>query len=65
MICQATNIYTVDVENGFYSLYPTFALTDFTAIGKTFGQCFKVDFKGVSIANFVVVLLSFLFVDIF
>lgn len=65
MIAQALGIYVVDAENGFYSLYPTFAFTDFTAIGKTFGQCFKADFSGVSVFNFIVILLSFLFVDIF
>ncbi len=65
MICQAVGIYTVDVENGFYSLYPAFAITDFSALSKTFGQCFLGDFSNVSIANFVVVLLAFLFVDMF
>ena len=65
MICQATGIYQIDAEAGFYSLYPTFAMTDFTKIGETFGQCFKADFTGVGIVNFIVVLLSFLFVDMF
>ncbi len=65
MICQAAGIYQVNAEQGFYSLYPTFALTDFTSIGKTFGQCFSLNFKGVEIFNFIVVLLSFLFVDMF
>ena len=65
MICQATGIYKIDIENGFYSLYPAFALTDFSALGQTFGQCFHVDLSNVSIANFVVVLLAFLFVDMF
>ncbi len=65
MICQAVGIYQVDVENGFYSLYPTFAITDFSAISKTFGQCFVGDFSNVHIANFVVVLFAFLFVDMF
>ncbi|MBO5303356.1 MAG: NCS2 family permease [Lachnospiraceae bacterium] len=65
MVAQAAGIYVVDVENGFYSLYPTLALTDFSAIGLTFGQCFKADFSNVSVFNFVVILLSFLFVDIF
>ena len=65
MLCQAAGIYTVDAENGFYSLYPTFAITDFSALSKTFGQCFMGDFSGVGIANFVVVLLAFLFVDMF
>ena len=40
-------------------------MTDFTKIGETFGQCFKADFTGVGIVNFIVVLLSFLFVDMF
>jgi AGZA family xanthine/uracil permease-like MFS transporter len=65
MVCQATGIYTVDVDAGFYSLYPTFAITDFSALGKTFGQCFRGDFTGVSIGNFIVVLFAFLFVDMF
>jgi len=65
MLCQAAGLYTVDAENGFYSLYPTFAITDFSALSKTFGQCFMGDFSGVGIANFVVVLLAFLFVDMF
>lgn len=65
MICQAAGIYQIDAEAGFYYLYPTFAMTDFTKIGETFGQCFKADFTGVGIVNFIVVLLSFLFVDMF
>lgn len=65
MICQAAGIYQIDAEAGFCSLYPTFAMTDFTKIGETFGQCFKADFTGVGIVNFIVVLLSFLFVDMF
>ena len=65
MICQAAGIYVVNDEAGFHSLYPTFALTDFTSIGKTFGQCFTADFDGVGVFNFIVVLLSFLFVDMF
>lgn len=65
MIAQLTGIYQVDVENGYYSLYPTFSMTNFAAIGQTFGQCFKADFHGVGVFNFIVVLLSFLFVDMF
>ncbi len=65
MVCQALGIYVVDIENGFYSLYPTFAITDFSAIFETFGQCFMGDFSNVSIANFIVVLFAFLFVDMF
>ncbi|MBR1691578.1 MAG: NCS2 family permease [Lachnospiraceae bacterium] len=65
MICQAAGIYTVDVEAGFYSLYPAWGMTDFSAIGQTFGQVFKADFSGVSVVNFIVVMFAFLFVDMF
>lgn len=65
MLAQATGIYVVDAENGFYSLYPTFQLTDFTKAGETFGQVFRADFSNVNLANFIVVLFAFLFVDMF
>lgn len=65
IICQLTGLYVPDVENGFYSLLPTFAMTDFSKLGETFGQCFNVDFSNVGIFNFVVVVFSFLFVDLF
>lgn len=65
MLCQLTGLYVPDVEAGFYTLFPTFGMTDFTKLGLTFGQCFNVDFGAVGILNFVVVIFSFLFVDIF
>ena len=65
MICQATGLYVPDAAAGFYSLYPSFEMTDFSKIGETFGQCFNIDFNGVGVFNFIVVIFSFLFVDIF
>jgi AGZA family xanthine/uracil permease-like MFS transporter len=65
MICQVVGLYVPDVENGFYTLFPTFGMTDFSKLGLTFGQCFQVDFSTVGIFNFIVVIFSFLFVDIF
>ena len=65
MIMQAAGVYQIDVEGGFYSLFPNLAFVDLTDLGKTFGQCFRADLSGVSVINFIVVLLSFLFVDIF
>ena len=64
MICQLIGIYVPDNENWF-SLFPSFRMTDFSALGKTFGQCFNVDFNSLGIFNFIVVMLSFLFVDLF
>ena len=65
MICQAAGVYHIDAKAGFYSLYPTMHMTDFSKITTTFGQCFTADFKGVGVFNFIVVLCSFLFVDMF
>ncbi len=65
MIAQAVGLYQVTPDAGFYSLYPSLALTDFSKFGETFGQVFKADFSGVSITNFIVVIFAFLFVDMF
>lgn len=65
MLAQATGIYVIDADHGFYSLYPAFQITDFTKIGETFGQVFRADFSNVNLANFIVVLFAFLFVDMF
>ena len=65
MLCQLAGLYVPNPELGCYSLYPTMAMTDFSKLGETFGQCFRADFTGVSVLNFVVVIFSFLFVDIF
>lgn len=65
IICQLTRLYVPNPELGFYSLYPKFGFTDFTALGKTFGACFKLDFSNVGIFNFIVIIFSFLFVDLF
>ena len=64
MLCQVLGIYVPD-NTAYFSLFPTWGLTDFSKLGETFGQCFTVDFSGVSIANFLVIMCSFLFVDLF
>ncbi len=65
MLCQATGLYVPTPDAGYYSLYPTFAITDFTAIKETFWQCFSADFTNVSMTNFIVIMFAFLFVDMF
>jgi len=67
MFCQATGFYVVTPEAGFYSLYPSLALTDFSTYGSLVGQVFE-GFKDINtsgIFNFVAVLFAFLFVDMF
>lgn len=65
MLCQLVGLYVPNAELGYYSLYPSLGMTDFGALGRTFGQCFNVDWSSVSIVNFIVVVFAFLFVDIF
>ena len=66
IICQLVGLYVPTPDQGFYSLIPTsFISVDFSALGKTFGQCFKVDFSVVRPLDFAVVIFSFLFVDLF
>ena len=65
MLCQLSGLYVPDPAAGFYSLYPTLGMTDFSALGKTLGQCFRVDWDGISLLNFLVVVFAFLFVDVF
>ena len=49
MLCQITGIYVPDFKTGYYSLFPTFAMTDFSKLGETFGKCFQYDLGKVGI----------------
>lgn len=64
IICELIGIYKPD-GTAYFSLIPSFSMTDFSSLGKTFGECFDVDFNDVGIFNFIVVVFSFLFVDLF
>ena len=65
MLCQLAGLYVPNPDLKCYSLFPTMAWTDFSKLGETFGQCFRVDFSVVKPLEFVVVIFAFLFVDIF
>ena len=65
ILCQVAGIYVPDPASGYYSLMPTMGMTDFSKLGETVGQCFNFDFSSVGIFNFIVIMLSFLFVDLF
>ena len=66
MLCQLAGIYVPDPAVGAYSLFPSGVMSaDFSALGLTFGQCFNFDFSAVGMFNFVVIVFSFLFVDLF
>ena len=65
IICQFVGLYVPDPAAGFYSLLPSFTMTDFSALGTTFGQCFNLDFASINIMDLIVIVFAFLFVDIF
>jgi AGZA family xanthine/uracil permease-like MFS transporter len=51
---------------GLYSVIPTQIVSfDFSALGKTAGQCFNVDWSKIKVIDFLVVIFAFLFVDLF
>ena len=66
IISELVGLYVPNAKEGVYSVIPTnFVSFDFSALGKTFGQCFNLDFKAVGIVNFIIVVFAFLFVDLF
>lgn len=66
MLCQTFGIYVPNPELGYYSLFPAGIISmDFSALGETFGQCFNINFSEINIFNFIVIIFSFLFVDLF
>ncbi|MDD6351999.1 MAG: NCS2 family permease [Lachnospiraceae bacterium] len=66
MIMQAAGVYVPNPKSGFYSVFPSMHLTNFSKLGETFGQCFNfAAFGKIKIFDFFVIMFSFLFVDIF
>lgn len=63
IICQLTGIYVPDPANGWYSLLPDFSAGIFVpSIAPVFG---KLQFGGIFSLDFLIVVFSFLFVDLF
>ena len=66
MLCQLIGLYVPTPDAGFYSLFPASIISaDFSKLGETFGQCFKIDFGAIKPLDFLVVIFAFLFVDLF
>lgn len=66
ILCELTGLYVPNPDTGWYSTIPHAIVSfDFTAIGNTFGQVFKADFSSVRVLDFIVIMFSFLFVDLF
>lgn len=65
IICQLLGIYQINPEAGFYSLIPSWSSFDLFAIKSTFGQCFNFSQITFDLLDFIVIMCSFLFVDLF
>ncbi|MDD3569691.1 MAG: NCS2 family permease [Lachnospiraceae bacterium] len=62
IICELTGIYVVNIEAGMYSLIPGGVVSMPPSILPVFG---KLDFSNIFSLEFVTVIFSFLFVDLF
>ncbi len=66
IVCELAGIYVPNPDAGMYSVIPGGLVSfDFSALGNTFGQVFKADISGMKILDFIVIMFSFLFVDLF
>lgn len=70
MIAQLTGWYTVDVEAGVYSLFPQFTgqaglWTGFKEVAFSFPSIHEIVGSAENILNFIVIVFSFLFLDLF
>lgn len=63
IICQLTGVYVPNAELGFYNLLPDFS--NGISIPSLAPVFCKMDFLGILSLNFIVVIFSFLFVDLF
>lgn len=66
IICELLGFYVPNPDAGWYSTIPHAIVSfDFSSLGNTFGQVFKADFSSINVLDFVVIMFSFLFVDLF
>ncbi|MDD7732497.1 MAG: NCS2 family permease [Firmicutes bacterium] len=65
MIAQAAGLYVPNIEEGFFSLYPSWSAPHFEEFSGLVGQAFKIDFSAISPLELFSITFAFLFVDIF
>lgn len=65
IIAEKTGLYIPNVEAGMFSTLPSWDGLHFSSLGKTFGQAFDHDWSNMINWNFIMVVFSFLFVDMF
>lgn len=66
ILCEAAGLYVPNPDSGWYSTIPHALVSfDFSSIGQTFGQVFRADFSVIGVLDFITIMFSFLFVDLF
>lgn len=66
IICELTGIYVPNPDAGMFSVIPSAIVSfDFSSLGNTFGKVFTADLSHFNILDFIIVMFSFLFVDLF
>ena len=67
IIAELTGLYVPNPELGMYSTIPSAIVSfDLSSLGQTAGKVFTdIDFNGIKILDFVVIIFAFLFVDLF
>ena len=66
ILCELLGFYQPDPNLGMYSVIPKQIISfDLTSLSLTFGQFLRTDFSTIKIVDFIVIMFSFLFVDLF
>ena len=66
IVCELTGIYVPDADAGMVSTIPAAIVSfDFSSFKETFGAVFTLDFKNFPLGDFLIIMFSFLFVDMF
>lgn len=66
ILCELVGIYVPSPDAGMYSVIPSGIVSlDFSSFSETFGALFKSDFGTIKIGDFIIIMFSFLFVDMF
>ena len=66
ILCELVGFYQPDPSLGMYSVIPKQIISfDLTSLSLTFGQFLRTDFSTIKIVDFIVIMFSFLFVDLF
>lgn len=66
ILCELIGIYVPSPDAGMYSVIPAGIVSfDFSSFSETFGALFTSDFGAIKIGDFIIIMFSFLFVDMF